>query len=79
MGGRKTEFDFAKLASGNLKRQLETRSVGGLTEMRRLLALLDEWKTPEPSCCFDVRLQTRLQAEGLMVFNTNTGAQVWNC
>lgn len=31
--------------------------------MRETMALLDEWKTPEPSPYFDVRLQARLREE----------------
>jgi len=34
-----------------------------LKEMRATMALLDEWKTPEPSPYFDVRLQARLREE----------------
>jgi len=36
---------------------------GRLKEMRQTLALLDEWKAPEPSPYFDVRLQARLREE----------------
>ena len=34
-----------------------------LQEIRRTMALLDEWKAPEPSQYFDVRLQARLREE----------------
>jgi predicted anti-sigma-YlaC factor YlaD len=34
-----------------------------LDEMRQTMALLDEWKAPEPSPYFDVRLQARLREE----------------
>lgn len=34
-----------------------------LDGMRATMALLDEWKTPEPSPYFDVRLQARLREE----------------
>ena len=34
---------------------------GKLEEMRRTMALLDEWKAPQPSPYFDVRLQARLR------------------
>ena len=34
-----------------------------LKKMRSTMALLDEWKTPEPSPYFDVRLQARLREE----------------
>jgi hypothetical protein len=34
-----------------------------LKEMRATMALLDEWKTPEPTPYFDVRLQARLREE----------------
>jgi len=34
-----------------------------LKEMRATMSLLDEWKTPEPSPYFDVRLQARLREE----------------
>src|SRR5437879_1096341 len=36
---------------------------GKLEEFRQTMALLDEWKAPEPSPYFDVRLQARLQEE----------------
>jgi len=36
---------------------------GKLEEFRQMMALLDEWKTPEPSPYFDVRLQARLREE----------------
>ena len=80
MGSRKVNFGF-KAASANMKRELGLRSasVHDLTGMRRLMALLDEWSAPEVSRYFDVRLKTRLRAEGLLVFNTDTGAGVWNC
>jgi hypothetical protein len=34
-----------------------------LEEFRKTMALLDEWKSPEPSPYFDVRLQARLREE----------------
>src|SRR5271154_912001 len=36
---------------------------GQLEEFRRTMALLDEWRAPEPSPYFDVRLQARLREE----------------
>lgn len=36
---------------------------GKLEEMRKTMALLDEWQAPEPSPYFDVRLQARLREE----------------
>jgi predicted anti-sigma-YlaC factor YlaD len=36
---------------------------GKLEEFRRTMALLDEWRAPEPSTYFDVRLQARLREE----------------
>ncbi len=36
---------------------------GKLAELRRAMALLDEWQAPEPSPYFDVRLQARLRQE----------------
>lgn len=36
---------------------------GQLKAMRATMALLDEWRTPEPSPYFDVRLQARLREE----------------
>jgi predicted anti-sigma-YlaC factor YlaD len=36
---------------------------GKLDELRKTMALLDEWKAPEPSPYFDVRLQARLREE----------------
>jgi hypothetical protein len=34
-----------------------------LEDLRRTMSLLDEWKAPEPSPYFDVRLQARLREE----------------
>jgi hypothetical protein len=34
-----------------------------LEEFRQTMALLDEWKAPEPSPYFDVRMQARLREE----------------
>ncbi|HEY1464467.1 MAG TPA: hypothetical protein VGF44_13710 [Terriglobales bacterium] len=34
-----------------------------LEDFRRTMALMDEWKAPEPSPYFDVRLQARLREE----------------
>jgi hypothetical protein len=34
-----------------------------LQEFRQTMALLDEWKAPEPSAYFDTRLQARLREE----------------
>jgi hypothetical protein len=34
-----------------------------LEAMRKTMALLDEWRAPEPSLYFDMRLQTRLREE----------------
>jgi hypothetical protein len=36
---------------------------GRLEEFRHTMALLDEWRAPEPSPYFDVRLQARLREE----------------
>ncbi len=36
---------------------------GKLEEVRRTMALLDQWQAPEPSPYFDVRLQARLREE----------------
>jgi anti-sigma factor RsiW len=36
---------------------------GKLVEFQQTLALLDEWKAPEPSPFFDTRLQARLREE----------------
>jgi hypothetical protein len=36
---------------------------GKMKEFRQTMALLDEWKAPEPSQYFDVRLQARLREE----------------
>jgi hypothetical protein len=36
---------------------------GKLEEFRQTMALLDEWKAPEPSQYFDTRLQARLREE----------------
>jgi hypothetical protein len=36
---------------------------GKMEEFRQTMAVLDEWKVPEPSPYFDVRLQARLREE----------------
>lgn len=36
---------------------------GKLEQLRQSMALLDEWRAPEPSPYFDVRLQARLREE----------------
>jgi hypothetical protein len=36
---------------------------GKMAEIRHTMALLDEWRVPEPSPYFDVRLQARLREE----------------
>jgi hypothetical protein len=36
---------------------------GKMAEFRQTMALLDEWRAPEPSPYFDVRLQARLREE----------------
>jgi predicted anti-sigma-YlaC factor YlaD len=36
---------------------------GTLAEMRKTMALLDEWQAPEPSPYFDTRLRARLREE----------------
>src|ERR1700756_901154 len=36
---------------------------GKLQEMKKTMALLDEWQAPEPSPYFDTRLQARLREE----------------
>src|SRR6202041_1676490 len=36
---------------------------GKMKEFQQTMALLDEWKAPEPSPYFDVRLQARLREE----------------
>jgi hypothetical protein len=36
---------------------------GKMAEVRKTMALLDEWRVPEPSPYFDVRLQARLREE----------------
>ncbi|MGC2647000.1 MAG: hypothetical protein WA261_12035, partial [Candidatus Sulfotelmatobacter sp.] len=36
---------------------------GKMDEFRQTMALLEEWKAPEPSPYFDVRLQARLREE----------------
>jgi predicted anti-sigma-YlaC factor YlaD len=36
---------------------------GKLEEFRQTMALLDEWRAPEPSAYFDARLQARLREE----------------
>src|ERR1700690_4139323 len=40
-----------------------TPQAGELEAFRKTMALLDEWRAPEPSPYFDVRLQARLREE----------------
>jgi hypothetical protein len=47
---------------------------GKLEEFRQTMALLDEWKAPEPSPYFDVRLQARLREE---MAKPQTGWLAW--
>jgi predicted anti-sigma-YlaC factor YlaD len=48
----------------NLHLRSCTECAGVLDELRKTMALLDEWQAPEPSAYFDVRLQARLREEG---------------
>ncbi len=52
-------------ASAELSKHLESCPACGTTlnELRRTMALLDEWQAPEPTPYFDVRLQARLREE----------------
>jgi predicted anti-sigma-YlaC factor YlaD len=47
----------------NLHLRSCTECAGTLEELRKTMALLDEWQAPEPSSYFDVRLQARLREE----------------
>ena len=47
----------------NLHLRSCTECAGTLEDIRRTMALLDEWQAPEPSPYFDVRLQARLREE----------------
>ncbi len=40
-----------------------TECAGTLDELKKTMALLDEWEAPEPSPYFDVRLQAHLREE----------------
>jgi anti-sigma factor RsiW len=40
-----------------------TECAGKLEEIRKTMALLDEWQSPEPSSYFDTRLRARLREE----------------
>ena len=57
----------AGLATAEPEVNLHLRSCSGcaglLDELRKTMALLDEWQAPEPSPYFDVRLQARLREE----------------
>ena len=52
-------------ASGEAGEHLRTCTdcAGRLEEMRKTMALLDEWQAPEVSSFFDTRLQARLREE----------------
>jgi len=47
----------------NLHLRSCTECAETLEELRKTMALLDEWQAPEPSPYFDVRLQARLREE----------------
>ena len=47
----------------NLHLRSCTGCAGVLDDLRKTMALLDEWQAPEPSQYFDVRLQARLREE----------------
>jgi len=47
---------------------------GRMAEIRQTMALLDEWRVPEPSPYFDVRLQARLREE---IAKPQTGWLAW--
>jgi predicted anti-sigma-YlaC factor YlaD len=47
----------------NLHLRSCTECAGTLEELRKTMALLDEWQAPEPSPYFDVRLGARLREE----------------
>jgi hypothetical protein len=47
----------------NLHLRSCTGCAGELDELRKTMALLDEWQAPEPSPYFDVRLHARLREE----------------
>lgn len=47
----------------NLHLRSCTGCAGVLDELRKTMALLDEWQAPEPSPYFDVRLQAQLREE----------------
>ena len=47
----------------NLHLRSCTGCAGELDELRKTMALLDEWQAPDPSPYFDVRLQARLREE----------------
>ncbi|PYX89994.1 MAG: hypothetical protein DMG68_03345 [Acidobacteria bacterium] len=51
--------------SGEMEAHVRSCSecAGKLEEIRKTMALLDEWQTPEPSPYFDTRLQARLREE----------------
>ena len=53
------------VASPEMNKHLSTCPAchGKLDELRQTMALLDEWKEPEPSPYFGVRLQARLREE----------------
>ena len=50
---------------GEQKQHLEAcpACAAKLAELRQTMALLEEWKAPEPSAYFDARLRARLRAE----------------
>ncbi len=52
-------------AAGEAHEHLRTcrECAGKLEEIRKTMALLDEWQSPEPSPYFDTRLQARLREE----------------
>jgi predicted anti-sigma-YlaC factor YlaD len=52
-------------ASANVSKHVESCAACATTlnELRKTMALLDEWEAPEPTPYFDVRLQARMREE----------------
>ena len=72
MDCRRIRFDLVEAASGRrVKLQSEAHlqtcanCTRQLTAMRQTMALLDEWKVPEPSPYFVMELQARLVAQAM--------------
>lgn len=65
LGDAGSEVGASEVKTSEVKAHLQSCAAcsAELKSFRRTMALLDEWKAPEPSPYFDVRLQAKLREE----------------